>query len=137
MIARVRVVDARRDTPTLCDHAFGQFDGRHSAPFNRHSCRGQLIDGGRVWTNHESSLSRGRRRQTVEIRRKKSELRFASILFQISLKLSRWKAFQHLVAFKNKDSSGKIAWPRSGEDMTAHIIAVRPYADLWIINEVH
>ena len=46
------------------------------------------------------------------------------------------KAFQHLLAFKNKDSSGEKGRTRSVEDTAAHIITVRPHADLRIINEV-
>ena len=88
-------------------------------------------------TNHECSLPSRRRRQIVEIRWKKSELGFVCVPFQVSLKLPGRKACQHFVAFKNKNPSGEKGCARSVEDVAAHIITVRPHADLWIINEVH
>src|SRR5882724_9965653 len=136
MIARVGVVDTRGDTPSLRDETFRKSNSRGTAPCNRHSCRGKPVDTGRVRANHERSLPSRRRGQTVEIRRKKSELGFVRIPFQVSLKLPGRKSFQHFITFKNKNSSGEKGCSGRVVNVAAHIITVWPHANLWIINEV-
>ena len=61
MIARVGVVDTRRDTPSLEMMTFGQPNRRRTAPCNRHPSRGEPVGTGgvRPMTNAASPAGGG------------------------------------------------------------------------------
>src|SRR3954453_4517912 len=74
MILRVGIVDARCGIPSLLNKSFGQANPWRTTPRDGPPCGGKPVFCGRVRTNQERSFTRGRRRQTVEIGGKKSEL---------------------------------------------------------------
>src|SRR4051794_23123428 len=76
MILSVGIVDTWCGIPGLLNQSFRKSNPRCTAPRNRHPCRGKSVFSGRVRTNQERSFTSGRRRQTVDVRGKKSELRF-------------------------------------------------------------